>query len=227
MCRQLRLALSHGMPPAIGEALGEVLLTVCSAASSDLSRACRRIFVQAATRKVGASAVLMYVLDQSHGDLTPIPYKPEPAAQCGPDLLFAARVDVAACAADNKKTGRNRSVGGLPACGRATVGLAARPEGEAMDHIPDAWWLSVKVDELPVGCKLPAVACVVREEDTAAFLAAPVSEWQTNAEGLRDSKGHQMASCQELSELNEYPPQSVMLSMAPGVRVLLLHAQRA
>ena len=211
--QQLRLALSLGVSPAIGEALGEVLFTVCSAASSDLSRACRRIFVQAATRQVGLGDFLSSALDQSQGGLTPIPFTP--------GLLFAARVDVAALAAKNGV--QNHYIGG---CGNATVGLVPRDEGEAMDHVPDEWWLSVRVDQLPTGCKLPAVGCVVREEDAAAFLAAPVAEWETVSERLRDGKGHDAASWQELSELGEFPEGSVMLSMAPGTRVLLLHAQR-
>ena len=222
--QQLRLALSHGMPPTIGEALGEVLFTVCSAASSDLSRACRRIFVQAATRKMAPCAALSSALDHSQGDLTPIPYKPEPAEQCEPGLLFAARVDIAGFAAENKRDFRIRSVGG---CGKATVGLVPRPEGEASDHVPAACGMGIKVDQLPAGCKLPAVACVVREQEAAAFLAAPVSEWKTISEGLLDGKGHKAASWEELSELEQYRPEAVMLSMAPGVRVLLLHAQCA
>ena len=221
---QLRLALSHGMPPTIGEALGEVLFTVCSAASSDLSRACRRIFVQAATRKMAPCAVLSSALDQSQGDVTPIPYRPEPAAQCDPGLVFAARVDVAGLAAENRRELRNRSVGG---CGKAAVGLLVRPEGEAIDHVPAVWGMGVRVDELPPGCKLPAVGCVVREEDAASFLAAPVSEWKTIAMGLRDGKGHPNASWQELPELKKYRPRCERLSMAAGMRVLLLHAPRA
>ena len=96
-----------------------------------------------------------------------------------------------------------------------------------MHHVPDAWPLRVGLKQVPAGGKLPAVGCVVREEDVAAFLAAPVSEWETISEGLRDSKGHQAASWHEVSELGKYPKPHVMLSMAPGPRVLLLHAQRA
>ena len=224
--QQLQLALSHGMPPAIGEALGEVLLAVCSTASSDLSRSCRRILLQAATRQVGLGGFLSSALDHSKGDLTPVPYVPEPAAQCKPGLVFAARVDVAGLTAgrDADCLGAVCVVGG---CGEAVVGIAKRDEGEAKEHVPDARWLSIKVDRLPAGCRLPAVGCVVREQDAAVFLAAPVSEWKSISETPRDGKGHVAASWQEVSELKKYPPYNVMLSMAPGVRLLLLHAQRA
>ena len=222
--QQLRLALSHGVPPAIGEALGEMLLTVCSAAPSDLSRDCRRILLQAATGTLGPCAVLSYALDRSKGGLTRVPYMPEPAAEREPGLLFAARVDVTALAAERAEEDfANRSVDG---CGKAFVGVAKRPAGEAIGHVPDAFSVGVQLAQLPLECKLPAVGCLVREEEVAAFLAAPIADWKTISEGLLDEKGHQKAAWYEVPELNKFSP-SVSLSLAPGVRVLLLHAPLA
>lgn len=222
--QQLVLALSHGMPPAMGAAIGEMLLSVCSAASSDLSRACRRMLIHAAVLSKQPCAGFCYALDQSQGGLTPVPYKP--AAFWGDQgLLFAAPVDVTALAAERKMARhKNRSIDG---CGTAVVGVSQRPEGEAIGHVPDAWSVAIMLQQLPPGCKLPAVGCLVRQELVAAFLGAPVADWKTISEGLLlDDKGHQKAACYEVSELDTFA-RSVTLSLAPGVRVLLLHAHRA
>ena len=111
-------------------------------------------------------------------------------------------------------------------CGKAIVGVAERPAGEASGHVPDAWWVGIQLLQLLPGCKLPAVGCLVREEEAAAFLAAPVADWKTISEGLVDDKGHQKAAWYEVSEMSTWAP-SVKLSLAPGVRVLLLHAELA
>ena len=228
VCQQLLLALSHGVPAAIGEALGEMLLTVCSAAASDLSRACRRILLKVATGALGPGAVVSYALDLSWGTLTPVPYRPQPAAQCEPGLLFAAQVDVTTLAAlRGEESHVNLEVyGAYHGSGAAVVSVAKRPEGEARGHVPDVCGVGVQLQELPLECKLPAVGCLVRQEEAAAFLGAPVTDWKKISEGLRDDKGHRKAAWFEVSELNRFAP-SVRFSLAPGARVLLLHAHRA
>ena len=227
VCKQLRLALRRGVPPAIGEALAEVLLTVCSAASSDLSRSCRRILLQAATRKVGLGGFLSSALDRSQGNLqlTPVPYKPEPAAQCKPGLLFAARVDIAGLQSSGVTThvAVQHSLGG---CGRATIFLIVAP------HAGGAWScaLYMKLEELPSGCQLPAVVCLAPEGEADTFLDVPISEWETLAARLQDGPADQRAWVVKLSVVDEQV--SILMveqskrSKEHGAHVLLLHAQR-
>ena len=232
VCKQLRLALRRGVSPAIGEALGEILFAVCSAASSDLSRACRRIFVQAATRRVGLCAVLRPALDRSEGGFTPIPYSLEPTEQCEPGLLFAVRVDIADMQSTAEETNAavEQPVGG---CGQATIVMeeTLHEDGIEFYTFTFSWGLSIRLEELPSGGQLPAVVCLVPEEEADAFLAAPVTEWEALSEGLQDGAVDQKAWVLETSVVDEdvaiFTDVQHAHFKAGSAYVLLLHAQRA